>query len=234
MKKLIALLLALTLVFGLMACGAKKDAPVEEENPVVEETPEEEPVVEDEPAVMPDEPAVEDEPAVMPDEPAADEPAAMPDEPTADEPAAMPDEAPVEEEMPEIEYMPEEKLTELSALIDKLVANINDELMVGTMEITSDMYEYYGIPATEGIYAVVSMPMIGSIAHEVVLVELPEGVDAAGFAAEMEGLQNPMKWVCVQPETTWVKTSGNYVVAVMSSADMADAVAANFETEFGA
>lgn len=222
MKKLIALLLALTLVFGLMACGAKKDAPVEEENPVVEETPEEEPVVEDEPAAMPDEPAVEDEPAVMPDEPAADEP------------AAMPDEAPVEEEMPEIEYMPEEKLTELSALIDKLVANINDELMVGTMEITSDMYEYYGIPATEGIYAVVSMPMIGSIAHEVVLVELPEGVDAAGFAAEMEGLQNPMKWVCVQPETTWVKTSGNYVVAVMSSSDMADAVAANFETEFGA
>ena len=226
MKKLIALLLALTLVFGLMACGSKKDAPVEEENPaveenpVVEETPEEEPVVEDEPAVMPEEPAVEDEPAAMPDEPAADEP------------AVMPDEAPVEEEMPEIEYMPEEKLTELSALIDKLVANINDEMMVGTMEITSDMYEYYGIPATEGICAVVSMPMIGSIAHEVVLVELPDGVDAAGFAAEMEGLQNPMKWLCVQPETTWVKTSGNYVVAVMSAAFMADAVAENFNTVF--
>ena len=46
MKKLIALLLALTLVFGLMACGAKKDTPVEEETPAVEETPEEEPAVE--------------------------------------------------------------------------------------------------------------------------------------------------------------------------------------------
>ena len=170
------------------------------------------------------------------EEPAIDEPAVMPEE---DMPAVMPEvdaempevDAPVEE-MPEIEYMPEEKLAELSALIEQLIAGINDEMMVGTMEITSDMYEYYGIPATEGIYAVVSMPMIGSIAHEVVLVELPEGVDAVDFAAQLEAGQNPMKWVCVQPETTWVKTSGNYVVAVMSAAQMADAVAANFDTVF--
>lgn len=216
MKKLIALLLALVMVFGLVACAAKEEEPVEEEDVVVEETPE----VEDEPAVE-EEPVVEDEPAVMPEEPAVDEPAAMPEV-----------DAPVEEEMPEIEYMPEEKLNELSGLMDQLVGGINDEMMVGTMEITSDMYEYYGIPATEGIYAVVSMPMIGSIAHEVVLVELPEGVDAADFAAQVEAGQNPMKWVCVQPETTWVKSSGNYVVAVMSTTQMADAVAANFDSAF--
>jgi len=174
-----------------------------------------------------------DEPAAMPEEdPMMDEPAVMPE---VDGPAAMPEvDAPVEEEMPVVEYMPEEKLNELTGLMDQLVGGINDELMVGTMEITADMYEYYGIPATEGIYAVVSMPMIGSIAHEVVLVELPEGVDAATFAAEMEAGQDTMKWVCVQPETTWVKTSGKYVVGVMSAVSMADAIAANFDTVFGA
>ena len=190
------------------ACAAKKEPAVEEE-PVVEEN------------VVIETPVVEDE--------SLNEPAAMPEEGEAME--VMPEVTP-EEEMPAIEFMPEEKLNEMMALLDQLVGGINDELMVGTMEITSDMYEYYGIPATEGIYAVVSMPMIGSIAHEVVLVELPEGVDAADFAAQVEAGQNPMKWVCVQPETTWVKTSGNYVVAVMSAAQMADAVAANFETVF--
>ncbi len=159
-------------------------------------------------------------------------PAATPeaDAPVEDVPEA---DAPVEE-VPQIEYMPEEKLNELTALMDQLVANINDEMMVGTMEITADTYEYYGIPAVEGVYAVVSMPMIGSIAHEVVLVEVPEGTDAAAFAAEMEANLNPMKWVCVEPENTWVNASGNYVVSVMSSADMANAVLANFNTVFGA
>lgn len=217
MKKLIAMLLALMLVVSLMACTAKKEAPVEEEKEEIAETPE----AEEEPTVE-DEPVIEDEPAAMPEE-----------DPSLDEPAVMPED-PAEPEMPEIEYMPEEKLNEMMGLMDQLVNGINDELMVSTMEITADMYEYYGIPATEGIYAVVSMPMIGSIAHEVVLIELPEDMDAAEFAAQVEAGQNPMKWVCVQPETTWVKTSGNYVVAVMSTADMAGAVEDNFVAVFGA
>ena len=218
MKKLIALFLVLTMAVSFMACAAKEEAPAEEEEEEIVETPE----VEEEPAI--------DEPAAMPDEPAMDEPAVMPE---VDGPAAMPEVEPgVEEEMPVVEYMPEEKLNEMTELMDKLVGGINDELMVGTMEITSDMYEYYGIPAVEGVHAVVSMPMIGSIAHEVLLIEVPEGTDAEAFAAEVEGLLNPMKWVCVQPETTWVKASGNYVVSVMSAAEMADAVLANFNTVF--
>ena len=197
MKKFIAMLLALVLVVGLMACG----------NKTVEE-----PAI-DEPAVMPE----EDAPAVMPE---------------VD--AEMPEvDAPVEE-MPEIEYMPEEKLNELMALMDQLVGGINDEMMVGTMEITADTYEYYGLPALEGMYAVVSMPMISAIAHEVILVELPEGTDAEAFATQMENQLDPMKWVCVQPENTWVKAYGNYVVSVMSTADLANAVLANANAAFGA
>lgn len=214
MKKFIAMMLVLALAFTFVACGSKTEEPVVEEEPIVEE----EPVVEEDPSM--------DEPAVMPEE---DAPAVMPE---VD--AEMPEvDAPVEE-MPEIEYMPEEKLAELSGLIEQLVAGINDEMMVGTMEITADMYEYYAIPALEGVYAVVSMPMIGSIAHEVVLVEVPEGEDAEAFAVQMQDQLNPMKWVCVQPENTWVKAYGNYVVSVMSTADMANAVLENANTVFGA
>lgn len=225
MKKLIALFLALVMAVSLMACVTKEEPKPEVEEPEVN-APEAEAPVEDEPAA--------DEPATLPEEeqPAEDEPAA--DEPAVDEPAEVPEEDAPAEEMPEIEFMPEEKLNEMMGLMDQLVANINDELMVGTMEITSDMYEYYAIPAIEGAYAVVSMPMIGSIAHEVVLVEVPEGTDIPAFIEEMEGLMNPRKWVCVEAETTWVKNSGNYVLMVMSTEDMAGAIEENFNTVFGA
>lgn len=213
MKKLIALCLVLAMAVSFMACASK-----EEPKPEVEEPEVNAPVVEE---------PVEDEPAELPEEeqPAEDEPAELPEE------EVLPEEDVVVE--PEIEFMPEEKYMEMSGLMDQLVANINDELSVGTMEITSDMYEYYAIPAVEGAHAVISMPMIGSIAHEVILVELPEGTDIPAFIEEMEGMMNPRKWICVEAEKTWVKSSGNYVVMVMSAEFMADAVEENFNTVFG-
>ena len=210
MKKLIALCLVLAMAVSFMACASKEEpAPEIEEEPTVETPEVEEPVV--------DEPVEE--------EPVEDEPAEMPEE------EVLPEEDVVVE--PEIEFMPQEKYMEMSGLMDQLVANINDELSVGTMEITSDMYEYYAIPAVEGAHAVISMPMIGSIAHEVILVELPEGTDIPAFVEEMEGMMNPRKWICMEAEKTWVKSSGNYVVMVMSAEFMADAVEENFNTVFG-
>lgn len=209
MKKLIAMILALTLVMGLAACGAKEQAPEVEENVVIE-TP------------------VEKDPTL-------DQPAAMPEQ-GADQPAAMPEVTPEVggEEMPMPQPMPEEKLNEMMGILEQLVGGINDELVVMNTEIMSDMFEYFAaVPYIEGAYMVVSAPMIGSIAHEVVLVELPEGTDVAAVAAEMEANMNPRKWVCVEAEATWVKTSGQYVVMVMSAAEMAAAIEANFNTVFG-
>ena len=160
-----------------------------------------------------------------------DEPAAMPEEGEGEE--VMPEVTP-EEEMPEIEFMPEEKLNEMMGLLDQLVGGINDELTVMNVEVTSDMFEYLvGAAPVDGAYAVASSPMIGSIPHEVVLVELPEGTDVEAFAAEMEGNMDPRKWICVEAESCWIKTSGNYVVKVMSTNDMSAAIEANFNTAFG-
>ena len=70
-------------------------------------------------------------------------------------------------------------------------------------------------------------------AHSVVLVRVPEGTDVEAVRADIEANANPRKWVCVEAEATWVKTSGQYVVMVMSTADMAAAIEANFNTVFG-
>ena len=79
MKKLIAMLLCLTLILSFAACAAKDEPSIEDE-----------PVVEDVPAVE-DEPAVEEDPTM-------NQPAAMPEEtPVVDDmPAVMPEEVPEE------------------------------------------------------------------------------------------------------------------------------------------
>lgn len=210
MKRLIALILALTLVMSFAACGTKEEPVVEEETPAVEEIPEVETPAEEE----------------TPEEelPAMDEPAVMPEE-----------EEPEEEEEMEIVAMPEEKREELMALLQQLVGGINDEMAIMEDEIYTDSFAWLvGVPYVEGAYAVMSAPMMNAIAHEVILIELPEGADVEAFAADVEANMDPRKWICVEAETCWVKTAGQYVVKVMSNTEMADAVEANFNTVFGA
>lgn len=211
MKKIFAMLLAMCLILSLAACGVKEEpeTPTLEENPAIEETP-----------------AVEETPEE--ELPAMDAPAAMPEEGEGEE------ELP-EDDVPEVVPMPEEKLEELMGILHQLVDGINDEMAIAEDEIYTDSFEWLvGVPYVDGAYAVMSAPMMSSIAHEVILIELPEGTDVGAFAAEVEANLNPRKWVCVEAEKAWVKTSGQYVVKVMSDTEMADAVEANFNTVFGA
>ena len=219
MKKLISLLLALALTVGLVACASTNSKPTAPEKEETVETPE----VETQPEETPEEPA-DDQPAEMPEEPADDQPAEMPEVPAEGEGETMP-------EMPEAN--PE--VDELLVKLDQLVAGINDELVVMNAEVTPDMYEYQlFIPYVEGSVAVTSAPMIGSIPHSVVLMKLAEGTDVAAVAADIEANMDPRKWVCVEAETAYVKTSGQYVLMVLSTADMGAAIESNFETVFGA
>jgi len=225
MKKLISLLLALALTVGLVACASTNREPAAPEKEETTETPEVE-TPEEAPEEKPEEPA-DDQPATMPEEPADDQPATMPELPAEGEGEAAPEMPAVPEANPEVD--------ELLAKLDQLVAGINDEMMVMNAEVTPDMYEYHlFIPYVEGSIAVTSAPMIGSIPHSVVLMKLAEGTDVAAVAADIEANMDPRKWVCVEAETAYVKTSGQYVLMVLSTADMGAAIEANFETVFGA
>ena len=201
MKKLLAILLCLTMTVSFAACGKKAEEPQEPEQTVTEpETPE------------------------TPAEPEA---------PVEETPVEKPVEEPVEEpEAEETDPAYADLLDKLAQLTEGATAG---ELMLMNVEVPAENYEYtLFIPYIEGSHAVVSEPMIGSIAHSVALLQLPEDADAEAVAAEIEANMDPRKWICVEAETSWVKTSGQYVLMVMSTQEAADVIAANFDAVFGA
>lgn len=209
MKKLIALLLALTIAMGVTACASNQPADSDTQNPGVET-----PADTQKPDNTGDDAADPDVPATMPDD-------NLDDSFGQDGESAGSD-------------MPEEERTKLMDMMDKLVDGVTDGMSVSTEVIPADMEEYYAIPDVDGVYAVVNAPMMSSIAYEVVLVEVPEGTDAEAVADQMRENLNPRKWVCVEAEETWVKTSGQYVVSVMTFKDMADQISANYDQLFNA
>ena len=128
---------------------------------------------------------------------------------------------------------PEEQ--EVLDTLQKLVAGAADDIMCDNTIITADQYPYYlFIDYIDGSIAASASAMIGSIAHSVVLLKLPEDADVAAVAADIEANMDPRKWICVEAEATMVKTSGQYVLMVMSSQATVDAISANFDTVFGA
>ncbi len=94
----------------------------------------------------------------------------------------------------------------------------------------AEAFEMFAFTNSEiGYEAAVSEPMIGSIAHSVVLVRVPEGTDVEAVRSAIEENHNPRKWVCVKAEKTAVIAHNNTIMLVMTSAELADIVIANFD-----
>lgn len=223
MKKIIAFILALTLVFSMAACASKP----------AEDTTEDETITDTENVPETDTDAETDaETDADAEEPVdtdvdADQPA-TPEEPVSDGDAAGDTTGDTATELTAEEQ-------EVLDTVQQLVAGAADEIMCDNIIISSDQYPYYlFIDYIEGSIAASSSAMIGSIPHSVVLLKLPEDADVAAVAAEIEENMDPRKWICVEAEATMVKTSGQYVLMVMSSQATVDAISANFDTVFGA
>ena len=84
------------------------------------------------------------------------------------------------------------------------------------------------MPYVEGAEAYISEPMMGSFAHSVVLVRLPDGQNAEEFASKMRSNADPRKWICVEAEAVKVSTKGNLVLLVMSSEDRVNKITSKF------
>lgn len=96
-------------------------------------------------------------------------------------------------------------------------------------ELTAESFAFMAfIPYAEGYRGMVREPMMGSFAHSVVVVEVPEGVDAAAVAADMEANADPRKWICVEAESVQTAVKGQVILLVMSSQADADTIIANF------
>ena len=229
MKKIIAFILALTLVFSMAACASKPAEDTTENETITdtENAPETETDGETDAETDADAETDTDAEEPVDTDVDADQPA-TPEEPVSDGDAAG--------------NTTGDTATELSAeeqevldTVQQLVAGAADEIMCDNIIISSDQYPYYlFIDYIEGSIAASSSAMIGSIPHSVVLLKLPEDADVAAVAAEIEENMDPRKWICVEAEATMVKTSGQYVLMVMSSQATVDAISANFDTVFGA
>ena len=244
MKKIIAMILALVMVASMAACAkkpaedtttddnascAKKSAEdiTTDETTISEDNTQNEGTTEDETAeddTTTDDTTADDTTDVDPEQPATPEAPVDGTENTNPETPATDGENTV---------TPEEQ--EVLDTLQKLVAGAADDIMCDNTIITADQYPYYlFIDYIDGSIAASASAMIGSIAHSVVLLKLPEDADVAAVAADIEANMDPRKWICVEAEATMVKTSGQYVLMAMSSQEIVDAISANFDTVFGA
>lgn len=124
---------------------------------------------------------------------------------------------------------PGDKL-ELSELMQTILKDV--ELpAVGDIEITKDNFNsFLFIDYIDGAQALASEGLINAVAHSVVLLRVPDGVDAAKTAADIEKNADPRKWICVEAEKTIVKQYNNTILLVMSFADTTDQIAKNFDS----
>lgn len=109
-----------------------------------------------------------------------------------------------------------------AALIEKIYQG-NEENMpvVMTNEINLSEQEsvksYAGLDSIEGIeYIVVSEPIIGSIAHSLVLVRVQDGEDVEAVKNEMFENIDTRKWICAEASNMYATDYDNTVIFVMS------------------
>ena len=204
MKKIIALVMAMTMLMALAACGNTNDTDV----------------------TVPDDSSSQVETTPEPGEPETPE-VTEPETPETPEVTEV-----TEPETPEV---PED--VEKSALVGTLEALVKDttdpKLMTETIDVPADMFEYItGIAPVDGYKAAVSQAMVGSIAHKIVLVEVPEGVNAEDVAKTMEENMDPRWLICAEAEANNVTVHGQQILMVQSEQAVSNAIAKNAETVY--
>ena len=118
----------------------------------------------------------------------------------------------------------------LTDIANAILKDAGELPMYEVTELTAENFEFYTfIPYAEGYEGVTADALIGSIAHSVVLVRVPDGTDAVQVAADIESKANPAKWICVEAEKTVVRQRGNTILLVMSSEATTDAIVAGFD-----
>lgn len=89
-------------------------------------------------------------------------------------------------------------------------------------------YAFTQLPA--GSEVLVNEAQMSPVAHSLVLVRLPQDVDANKVAEAMDENADPRKWICVEAEETEVLQKGQLVLLIMTN----DALAENVEERFEA
>ncbi len=117
-------------------------------------------------------------------------------------------------------------------------ADLSDDFRQGlanfeTVALTEDMEtSILGTDEIEYVEAVVSMPMMSSIAYQCVLLRVDaDSVDKV--KQQLRDAANPDKWVCVSAETVLIESRENVIFYVMAEEDTAYALNTAFQNYQG-
>lgn len=124
-----------------------------------------------------------------------------------------------------------DSLSEIMEGVYNGFGNQERPMMLSNTEITDDTASYYlGLESLNGAEAIASEPMIGSIAHSVCLLRVPEGADVEAIKTEIIENVNPYKWVCVgvEKENIIIDNIGNVIILIMSEVMPTEQLHQNF------
>ncbi len=140
---------------------------------------------------------------------------------------------------PETPDVPAFELTgTLEEISEKIYANetVTDEMSImPATEIALDDIDgltyNLGVASADSIErAVISEPMIGSIAYSLALVKAKEGADIDALKNEILNGVNYRKWLCVAAEKIAVVNCDNVILMVMATEEIVDGITAAFST----
>ena len=101
----------------------------------------------------------------------------------------------------------------------------DEKPMLGNINVSEDMQDniayYIGTEDIEYEEILASEPMMGSIAHSVVLVRMKENADIEAAKKAIKENIDPRKWICVEvPEDkVIVESKGNVIILIMVADD---------------
>lgn len=202
MKKMIALLLACLMVFGLMACAETKDEPSDDAGVSAQL------------------------PAETETEQPGEEETEQPSEEETEQPEGADAETPEQTQQPgdasDDASSSETGSPALQTILDTLLDDLDAEFI--------PYYASYGVTAEDAPYVVGYEemdtgfeaalgygPMMGSTAFIMTLFQLPEDADAEAFAADLAANADLNKWICVSADYADGVANGRYVMFLMAS-----------------
>ena len=245
MKKLSAILLVLTMLFAIAACGAPEVPDTPENDTVVEDvnTPEAEvetdaPEDAEKPEVSEPEkeeekaPEVKPEPSKKPTSKPSEKPQQTPEVKPSTPPATTPSAPPVQ--TPEVKPEPEAPSagsTVGDTLLSVFRANSSksaEEIANAVLAHSSIQFMSASAPVSEGLLTgfdnaeikgfsngVMFAPAIGTIPFVGYVFELSDGTDADAFIKTLKDNANPRWNICTSAEQTVVEKIGNKVFFLM-------------------
>lgn len=92
------------------------------------------------------------------------------------------------------------------------------DIKTGNTSINAENMAYYlGVDNIKIKQGLASEPLMSSMAHSIVLIELESGQDVSKIKTSIKNNVNGYKWVCVgvEPENILVDNIGNFVLLVM-------------------